>query len=171
MKKKTAPHVSLPVLIVTVVALFLALYGLKMIIWPSATFDSHSASPLEKEPERLSASELVGSYSAEVPTTDAPKRTLRLLLISNGVATLSIDYHNSQPPLVQSGVWTSSPPNFAIVTLNQQGESALSPPVLVRFEKANRYLLAVEYDRHLFGTTKLKLLQDETSPTSAPTPY
>lgn len=150
MKKQTAHHLSLPVLIVVTAALFLTLYGLKMIVWPSVTTDSRSFL-VKPSPAVIPTSEFIGRYTNE---------GRQLILMSDGVATLTTTQPSPQLPLIQTGTWLNSPPHFAIVTLTFQGSESINPPLLIRLEKSGKHLHAVEYAPEFNDKKSLKFTKE-----------
>lgn len=150
MKKQTAHHIPLPVLIVVTVILFLALYGLKMVVWPTTTSDSPTFLT-KHSPTPLPMSEFVGNYHTD---------THQLILMSDGRATLTTQQSSPQPPIIQSGTWLNSPPHFAIVTLFKNGEADINPPLLIRLEKSGRHLHAVEYAPELGESGTFKFVKE-----------
>ena len=59
-----------------------------------------------------------GTFAAELPAADSPGRVLTLTLNGDNSASLSVDYQNGEPAVVQAGTWTiNSISNNVDVTL------------------------------------------------------
>ncbi len=60
-----------------------------------------------KKPKSVADVSAAGTYVGDLLETDAPSRTITLTLNPDQTASMSIDYRNGQPAVVQSGTWNA----------------------------------------------------------------
>lgn len=101
--------------------------------------------------------QFVGVYTASLPAASSPGRAVTLTLTADGVVTLTTDYLNNEPPIVEVGEWTVNDDDTATVTLTGQADQAYDEPVVIQFAQEKGLLVAVEYDRSRYGEEGLQL--------------
>lgn len=132
----------------------------------------------EASPETTAAETPVAETPAEEPAdqaaaqdTDALGRTflslqpgasspaiLRALRFSDdGTATLTSDYYEDAPPIVEEGTWVENADGTVTVTLSSRGEQAYFEPIVITFALNDDVLTAVEYDHSLYGSEGLTM--------------
>jgi hypothetical protein len=103
----------------------------------------------------------VGSYQATLPAADSAGRDMTLTLEASGVAELSTDYMNGQPPIIQSGSWQKQEDGSIVVALDQKDGQALANPVTITFWLSQGQLVSTIYDLSLFGSQGLRLQKQD----------
>lgn len=98
-----------------------------------------------------------GRYAAQGPAASSPGRALTLALAADGTATLTSDYRNGRPAIVERGGWRVTAPGRTTVTLTGRQDRTYAKPTVVVFELRGEALVAVEYDPALFGSAGLQL--------------
>lgn len=96
--------------------------------------------PQPAEVEALPA-EFVGVYTATLPAADSPGRDVTVALEADGVVTVTSDYLNDQPPIVETGAWSANPSGTITVLLTQQGDQ--------RYFEPRSFLVGLEDDELL----------------------
>lgn len=82
--------------------------------------------------------EYVGVYTASLPAADTPGREISVALEPDGAVTVTSDYLNNQPPIVETGTWSADPSGAITVVLTNQGDKQYFEPV--------SYLVGLEGD-------------------------
>jgi hypothetical protein len=78
-------------------------------------------------------SSYVGTYrSRQLPAASSPGRMVALVVQDGGNATMTTDFQNNEPPVVQTGTWTTDG-GILVVTLRTTGARPLDGPVIVSF--------------------------------------
>lgn len=85
--------------------------------------------------------EFVGVYTASLPAADTPGRDITVALEADGMVTVTSDYLNDQPPIVETGTWSANPSGTVTVLLTQQGAQ--------RYFDPRSYLVGLEGDELL----------------------
>lgn len=83
--------------------------------------------PLPAEVEALPAG-FVGVYATSLPAADSPGRDVTVALEADGLVTVTSDYLNDQPPIVETGTWSANPNGTVTVLLTQQGDQRYFEP-------------------------------------------
>ncbi len=60
-----------------------------------------------------------GMYMAELPAADTPGRSVMLMLNADNTASLSVDYMNGQPAVVENGTWAATGTGGVDLTLQR----------------------------------------------------
>lgn len=61
----------------------------------------------------------VGTYMAMAPAADAPNRTIMLTLNADNTASMSVDFMNGSPAVVENGTWAMNATNGVDLTLQR----------------------------------------------------
>ncbi len=85
--------------------------------------------------------EYVGVYTASLPAADTPGRDITVALEADGIVTVTSDYLNNQPPIVETGTWSANPSGTVTVVLTAQGDQQYFEP--------RSYLVGLEGDELL----------------------
>jgi len=72
--------------------------------------------------------EYVGVYTASLPAADTPGRNISVALEADGIVTVTSDYLNDQPPIVETGAWSANPSGTVTVVLTKQGDQTYFEP-------------------------------------------
>jgi hypothetical protein len=83
--------------------------------------------PVEPAAVQLPA-DYVGVYTASLPAADTPGREISVALEADGIVTVTSDYLNNQPPIVETGTWSANPSGTVTVVLTRQGNQAYFEP-------------------------------------------
>jgi hypothetical protein len=86
-----------------------------------------SEMPVEPAAVELPA-EYVGVYTASLPAADSPGREISVALEADGIVTVTSDYLNDQPPIVETGAWSANPSGAVTVVLTKQGDQTYFEP-------------------------------------------
>lgn len=103
------------------------------------------------------STEYTGVWSARLPAASSPGREIVLTLGEDGEATLSSDFLNGEPPIVEVGSWQLDEAGTATVTLQGREELAYDAPVVMTFAREGDGLVAVAFDESRFGAAGLRL--------------
>lgn len=72
--------------------------------------------------------QFVGVYTASLPAADTPGREITVDLQADGAVTVTSDYLNNQPPIVETGTWSGNDSGTATVVLSaQDGQEYFEP--------------------------------------------
>jgi hypothetical protein len=72
--------------------------------------------------------QFVGVYTASLPAADTPGREITVDLQADGAVTVTSDYLNSQPPIVETGTWSGNASGTVTVALTaQDGQEYFEP--------------------------------------------
>ncbi len=93
----------------------------------SATPAPEAEAPVEPAVVQLPA-EYVGVYTASLPAADSPGRDISVALEADGVVTVTSDYLNNEPPIVETGTWSANPSGTVTVVLTRQGDQLYFEP-------------------------------------------
>jgi uncharacterized lipoprotein NlpE involved in copper resistance len=102
-------------------------------------------------------SAFAGTYVASAPAASSPGRAISLTLSADGVVTMTTDYLNNEPPVIEEGVWAANDDGTATVTLTGQPDKPYDIPVVIVFALEGDTLTATEYDQSLYGSEGLTL--------------
>jgi hypothetical protein len=72
--------------------------------------------------------EFVGVYTASLPAADTPSRDITIELAADGAVTVTSDYLNNQPSIVETGAWSANPSGTVTVVLTAQGDQQYFEP-------------------------------------------
>jgi hypothetical protein len=72
--------------------------------------------------------EFVGVYTASLPAADSPGRDVTVALEADGSVVVTSDYLNNQPPIVETGMWSSNSSGTVTVVLTAQGDQQYFEP-------------------------------------------
>jgi uncharacterized lipoprotein NlpE involved in copper resistance len=82
-----------------------------------------AAATAEEVVDEMAASSVpsaAGMYAAELPAADTPGRSVMLMLNGDNTASMSVDYMNGQPAVVENGSWVWNAVTSAVdVTLQR----------------------------------------------------
>lgn len=115
------------------------------------------------------------TFVSRQPAADSPGLERSLTFNQDGTVTLTSDYLNDKPPVVEEGTWAGNQDGTVTVTLTGQQDGPLYPtPVVITFAAQDGSLVAVEYDTALYGsqglTMQLQSAAAETTTDATPTP-
>ena len=103
-----------------------------------------------------------GTFAAELPAADTPGRALTLTLNPDNSASLSVDYKNGEPAVVQAGTWTiNSISNNVDVTL-AKAPSGTEKEIMSFAMTADTLALTNWMDLN-YGQQGLKLVRSSSS--------
>ena len=91
------------------------------------------------------SSKFVGTYQAVLPSATTDGWRVTLTLNDDGTATLLNDYMNGEPPVVESGTWTSENDTATVILSEAEGESR-EQVVKISFELYEDRLFAVDFE-------------------------
>ena len=115
-------------------------------------------------PDPALVSSAQGTYAAELPAADTPGRAFTLSLNADNTASMSVDYKNGEPAVVQSGSWTVEPTsNNVQVTLTREPAGTGQPEIMSFAMTADTLALTNWMDLN-YGEGGLRLVR--TSPGS-----
>lgn len=138
---------------------------------PTAAFESKAAADM--------AMSFTGTYSAELPAASSPGRLLSVTLNDDGTVRWVTDYKNNRPAIVETGTWTTTPNGRVTVALTGtaaqgvQGAPAPAPaaapsaerayvrPNIIEFEVRTNALVAVEWDRSVYGSNGIQVWRSQ----------
>jgi hypothetical protein len=123
-----------------------------------------TAAPAEAEVAEVA---YAGTYTAQLPAADSPGRDITLTLAEDGSATMTTDYLNDQPPIVETGTWQANPDGTATVTLTAQGDREYFEPQVIVFQLEGEALSSVVFDPSVYGEG-LTLTRAEAEVVAAP---
>ena len=111
-----------------------------------------------------------GTYTATLPAADTPGRAMTLVLNPDGSASMTTDYMNGQPAIVETGVWQDNGDGTVTTSFTQVGENVLATPDVITFAQQDNALVAVEFDPEAYGSEGLTLVKSEEAVAGAPAP-
>ncbi len=111
-----------------------------------------------------------GTYTATLPAADTPGRAMILTLNPDGSATMSTDYLNGQPAIVETGTWQVNDDGTVTTSFTQVGENMLATPDVITFAQQDNALVAVEFDPEAYGSEGLTLVKNGEAVAGAPAP-
>jgi heat shock protein HslJ len=137
--------------------------GGTMALAPAATPASPAAAATAAPAQPAIAGALAGpdlknTYVTLLPSADRGPRTITLYLSPDGKAEFTTRMEQ-ETPIAQTGVWKDSGPNTVAVTLTEQSGVKMAHPTAITFQREGANLIAVQYDKNLFGQAGLKLNQ------------
>ena len=91
------------------------------------------------------SAKFVGSYQAVLPSATTDGWRVTLTLNDDGTATLLNDYMKGEPPVVESGTWTSENDMATVILSETEGESR-EQVVKISFELYEDRLFAVDFE-------------------------
>lgn len=118
---------------------------------PEAQADSQAPAPTTGE------AVLFQTYLSLQPAADSPALLRALALNTDGTATLTSDYYNDQPVIVEQGAWVDNGDGTLEVTLTSQDGQDYLMPTVITFAAVDDTLEAVEYDQNLYGSEGLTM--------------
>lgn len=121
-------------------------------------------------PAEPATANLSGTYTATLPAADTPGRAMILTLNPDGSATMSTDYLNGQPAIVETGTWQVNDDGTVTTSFTQVGENILATPDVITFAQQDNALVAVEFDPEAYGSEGLTLVKSGEAAAGAPTP-
>jgi len=98
------------------------------------------------------------TYIALRPAADGGVATITLHLSPDGKAEYATSV-GQEAPIVQTGTWQGNGDGTVTVTLTEKSGQKLAQPVVIKFRFDGAYLIAVEYDKAIYGAQGLKLNQ------------
>lgn len=136
---------------------------------PEPVAAAPTAAPAEAEVPEVA---YAGTYTAQLPAADSPGRDITLTLAEDGSVTMTTDYLNDQPPIVETGTWQANPDGTATVTLTAQGDREYFEPQVIVFQLEGETLSSVVFDPSVYGQglalTKTEAETVAAAPTAAP---
>lgn len=116
---------------------------------------------LEYSLARQVGSDAAGTYSTTLPAASSPGRDVTLTLDPEGTASLSTNYLNDEPPIVEIGTWEANDDNTITLFLTgREGGRDYVEPDRITFEIGEGELNAVAYDQSLYGSEGLSLQKE-----------
>ncbi|MEZ4771016.1 MAG: copper resistance protein NlpE N-terminal domain-containing protein [Caldilineales bacterium] len=139
----------------------------------SPTAEPTAVAPAEPTDETPVAQSL--TFVSSQPAADSPGLDRSLTFYEDGRVTLTSDYLNDQPPIVEEGTWAGNADGTVTVTLTgQQGGQPYATPVVITFGMQDGSLVAVDYDTSLYGSEGLTMQPEapaaENTPEAASAP-
>ena len=107
---------------------------------------------VEASQKRLSKEDLLGVFSASLPSASSPGRNLELRLNEDGKARFIEDYLNEEPPVESEGEWKFDP--------DKQRVTIDFPDDKMIFNCADGKLELVDYDVDVWGEDGLSLTKN-----------
>lgn len=101
-----------------------------------------------------------GVYGTRLPAADGPGRIIRLRLKPNKTAELLTDYLNEKPAIIENGTWAYLYGRKVRVTLTGNGKRTYEKPQSITFAVDAQGLVAVKYDRDVWGEAGLSLMRN-----------
>ncbi len=93
-----------------------------------------------------------------------------LTLNPDGSATMTTDYLNGQPVIVETGTWQVNDDGTVTTSFTQVGENVLATPDVITFAQQDNALVAVEFDPEAYGSEGLTLVKNGEAVAGAPAP-
>ena len=121
--------------------------------------ETTTEAPAESESPAPTANEsaLFQTFLSLTPAADGSALLRALALNTDGTATLTSDYYNDKPLIVEQGTWVDNGDGTLTLTLTgQDGQDYLTPTVIT-FAAVDDTLQAVEYDKNLYGSAGLTM--------------
>ncbi len=91
------------------------------------------------------------------PAGDSPALLRSLAFNMDGTVTLTSDYYNDQPVIVEQGTWVDNGDGTLTVTLTGQGDQDYLVPEVITFAEVDDTLTAVDYDQSVYGSAGLTM--------------
>jgi basic membrane protein A len=104
------------------------------------------------------ASDYAGTYQASLPAAASPGLNLTLTLNPDSSAEMISDYLNGQPPIIESGTWSSTNGSVIVTLTSLNGRSQNNQ---ISFELHESVLISTVYDVSLYGPEGLRLAKQE----------
>jgi heat shock protein HslJ len=101
-----------------------------------------------------------GRYVAALPAADSPGRQLTLSLTPEGSASLTTDFKNGKPPIVESGTWGDAGAGRIALTLTRRGTRQLPAPDVLNLSVAGDTLTAIDLDQARWGSVNVSFVRD-----------
>lgn len=111
-----------------------------------------------------------GTYTATLPAADTPGRAMALTLNSDGSASMTTDYLNGQPVIVETGTWQVNDDDTVTVSFTQVGGNVLAAPDVITFAQQDNALVAVGFDPEAYGSEGFALVRNGEAAAGAPAP-
>ena len=110
--------------------------------------------------------------TATMPAADSPGLTMTLALSADGAASMTSDYQNGQPPIVETGGWQQNDDGTVTTTFTMVDGRTLATPDVLTFALEDGGLVAVDYDEVIYGSQGLTMLPPgkSTAPSLQATP-
>lgn len=99
----------------------------------------------------------IGTYGARMPAASSPGRVIYLTLSADRRVVMRADYLNDQPVVEASGTWEPGPKATVVVTLTGRADRTYEKPPVLTFAREEDALIAVGYDRRMWGDAGLTL--------------
>jgi NlpE N-terminal domain len=100
---------------------------------------------------------LSSTYGATLPAASSPGREITLMLNPGGLAEMTTDYLNGESPVVEAGIWRTSGGSVVRVTFDERNGEPMETTSDIIFRVINGNLVAVVYDRTVYGSAGLVL--------------
>ena len=140
-----------------------ALYGSEgltmQVETPAAEAPAEAEAPASDETAAQDNAALFQTYLSLSPAADSSALLRALALNTDGTATMTSDYYNDQPVIVQDGTWTENADGTITVTLTGQDGQLYMTPDVITFDVVDDTLTAVTYDQDLYGSNGLTMKQ------------
>lgn len=140
-----------------------ALYGSEgltmQVETPAAEAPAEAEAPASDETAAQDNAALFQTYLSLSPAADSSALLRALALNTDGTATMTSDYYNDQPVIVQDGTWTENADGTITVTLTGQDGQLYMTPDVITFDVVDDTLTAVTYDQDLYGSNGLIMKQ------------
>jgi hypothetical protein len=102
--------------------------------------------------------DVVGTYSADLPGTATPGRSVTLELGAGNTAWMAIDYQDGVGPIVETGTWSLSARGEVRVVLARDGFGPVTSDVTFRWADAT--LTAIAFDTVRWGGRGFALVRE-----------
>ncbi len=126
---------------------------------PAAEAPAEAEAPASDETAAEVDATLFQTYLSLSPAADGPALLRALALNTDGTATMTSDYYNDQPLIVEDGTWTENADGTITLTLTGQDGQKYPTPDVITFDLVDDTLTAVEYDQDLYGSAGLTMKQ------------
>jgi hypothetical protein len=119
---------TIPLIVLVLALLALAACSAADVPAPQEPSAPTAAPEAPAAPEAQLPAEFVGVYTASLPAADTPGREITVDLQADGAVTVTSDYLNGQPPIVETGAWSGNPSGAVTVVLTEQDGQAYFEP-------------------------------------------
>ncbi len=98
---------------------------------------------------------VIGTYGARMPAASSPGRAIHVTLSADRRVVMRADYLNDEPVVEATGTWAPGPTRTVVVTLTARGDQTYEKPHVLTFASERDALVAVDYDRRVWGAAGL----------------
>ena len=124
----------------------------------------HEITPAEMDamtaPEPTVTLEPVAFFQSDVMlAADSPGRVISLTVYSDGTIAMSTDFMNDEPPIEEVGTWEIGADDRLTISITGAPDGEYAKPDVIIFEKQDDQIVAVEYDKAMWGSEGLTLTE------------